>query len=233
MIALALALAVAQPATPPPAVPTTAPLAPADPARAAPARRIAARLLPDGVFATMMKSSMDMVSNSMTNQMFDIPLRDFVSMAGIENAETAELGPATLKQIMEIFDPAFVERQRITMQVMGAEMGTLMTTMEPDYRAGLAESLARRFDAGQLGEIDRFFATPAGAAYAGQSMLLFVDPAMMARMQTMMPRLMQAMPAIMQKVTAATATLPKPRDAKSLTAAEKAKLTAMLGPKTP
>lgn len=237
MIALTLALAAVQPSVAQPAVSTpAAPVpatAPIDPKRAAPAERIAARLLPSGVFATLMKSSMDMVSNSMSNQMFDMPLRDFVKMAGIDDTEAAKLGPATLKQIMEIFDPAFVERQRITMQVMGTEIGAFMTSMEPDYRAGLAESLAHRFDAKQLGEIDRFFATPVGSAYAGQSMLLYVDPAMMARLQNMMPRLMQSMPAIIKKVADATASLPKPRDPKSMTEEEKAKFKALLGPTTP
>lgn len=221
LFATALALAAAQPSPPPPVAPV------ADPARTAPAGRIASRLLPPGVFATMMKSTMDMVTTSMTDQMFDLPVRDFVRMAGIEDEATDKLGPATLREIMEIFDPAFLERQRIAMQVMGTEMGVLMTSMEPEYRAGLTESLARRFDAQQLGEIDRFFATPAGSAYASQSMLLYVDPAMMARVQSLMPKIMQAMPGIIQKVTAATAALPAPRDAKTMTPADKAKLKAI------
>jgi hypothetical protein len=101
--------------------------------------------------------------------------------------------------------------------------------LEPDLRAGLAEAYASQYSTEQLSEIDRFFATPTGAIFAGKSTLIMMDPAMMTRMQAMMPKIMDAMPAMIQKVTTANAALPKARDYKSLTKAERAQLAALLG----
>jgi hypothetical protein len=60
-------------------------------------------------------------------------------------------------------------------------------------------------------------------------MTLFMDPAVMGRMQALLPQIMRQMPAMIQKMTAATANLPKPRRYSDLTAAERAQLARLLG----
>lgn len=222
--ALLLAAPVAAQAPSAPAAPAAA----ADPARLAAATRIVAKLLPDGSYRAMMSSRMDQVMNSVTDQMLSMPLKDIVGMAGVDPAKLPAMGPGTMRQMMAILDPAFEQRTKIMTTVMMGEMTDLISAMEPDMRAGMAEAYARRFDIAQLGDIERFFATPSGTAYAAQSLQIYTDPAVMARMQAMMPRLMQAMPAIMRKVAAATAGLPAPRKPADLNAAEKAKLEALI-----
>ncbi|TRW14516.1 DUF2059 domain-containing protein [Glacieibacterium frigidum] len=202
--------------------------APADPARLAAATRIAAKLLPDGSYREMMRGSMDQIMNSITDQMMSMPLKDLVGMAGVDQAKLPAMGPGTIRQLMAILDPAFEQRNKIMSTVMMGEMTEIMTAMEPDMRAGMAEAYARRFDAAQLGEIERFFQGPTGAAFAAQSMQVYTDPAVMTRMQAMMPKLMQAMPTIMKKVATATAGLPAPRKPADLSKAEKAKLEALI-----
>lgn len=202
--------------------------APADPARLTAATRIAAKLLPDGSYREMMRGSMDQIMNSITDQMLSMPLKDLVGMAGIDQSKLPAMGPGTIRQLMAILDPAFEQRNKIMTTVMMGEMTEIMTVMEPDMRAGMAEAYARRFDTAQLGEIERFFQSPTGAAFAAQSMQIYTDPAVMARMQAMMPKLMQAMPAIMKKVATATAGLPAPRKPADLSAADKAKLQALI-----
>ncbi|UIJ45500.1 DUF2059 domain-containing protein [Sphingomonas cannabina] len=226
LVALATPAAAQTTAAPP--VPSSA--AATDPAKLALGQRIAGRLLPDGTYRTIMKATMDQVTSMFTDQIGAMPVRDLVKAGGLSEEQAAKLGPGTIRQIAEIMDPAFDQRMRITMKVMGDEMSELMTQMEPEYRAGLAEAYATRFSANQLAELDRFFATPTGSAYASQSMAIYADPAMMRRMQTLMPKIMQAMPGIITKVTAATADLPKTRDAKSLSKEERARLEALLLP---
>lgn len=227
MILALLAAAQAVPATPPAAPPArTTP----DPARLAVATRVAARLLPDGTYRALMKAVTDQMVGMMSGQMGQMPLADIVKMGGVSEEDAAKLGPATIKDMMEILDPAYEQRTQISMRVIFDEMGDLMSTMEPEYRAGLSEALATRFTQGQLDELDRFFATPTGAAYAGQSMGIYTDPALMARAQAMVPKLMQAMPAILKKVEAATASLPKVRDPKTMSKADQARFMALLVP---
>lgn len=200
----------------------------ADPARLAAATRIAAKLLPDGSYRQMMSGSMDQIMASMTDQMMSTPLKDLVGVSGVDKGKLPAMGPGTLRQMMAILDPAFEQRTKIMSTVMMGEMADIMSAMEPDMRAGMAEAYARRFDIAQLGDIERFFQSPTGATFAAQSMQVYTDPAVMARMQTMMPKIMQAMPRIMGKVATATAGLPKPRTSENLSEADKVKLRALI-----
>jgi Uncharacterized protein conserved in bacteria (DUF2059) len=202
-----------------------------DAGRLALGQKIAGRLLPDGIYQKMLGGTMDQLMSGMMDQMMDLPLRDIVGMSGIKMDELKALGPGTMKQILAIMDPAFRERMDVSMKVMMGEMGGVMTAMEPEMRSGLAEAYANQYDVDQLTEIERFFATPTGSTFAAKSTLIMMDPAMMKRMQAMMPKIMDAMPAIIQKVTSATASFPKARDYKALTADERAKLASLLGMK--
>ena len=94
---------------------------------------------------------------------------------------------------------------------------------------GLASAYAGRFDTKQLQEMNAFFATPTGRAYAADSYIVMMSPEVMSKMQGLVPRLMKEMPAVIEKVKAATASLPEPRKYADLTNAERDKLAALLG----
>lgn len=232
LAALALATTVIAPAAHAQAQAASSAAAPAsvDPKRLEIAQRVAGELMPVGTYRTMMKTVLDQMTGNIMNQMLNMPIRDFAKIGGLSEDDLAKVGPATIRQVAVIMDPAFEQRTTVLTKVMMNEIGEFMSGMEPEYRAGLADGLAASFSLEQLSELQRFFATPTGSAYASQSMLLYANPAMMQRMQTMMPKLMQAMPGIMQKVQAATAALPKPRDAKDLTPAERKQIEDLLGP---
>jgi hypothetical protein len=131
--------------------------------------------------------------------------------------------------MMEIYDPAHKERMRLSTRTMMTEMGALMTRLEPDIRSGLASAYAKRFDAVQLRELNRFFATPTGKAYAADSYIIMMSPDVMKKMQASMPQVLRSMPAIIEKVKSATEKLPKPRTYANLSDAEKSKLAKILG----
>lgn len=202
-----------------------------DPARLSMAKRISGKLIPDGIYKRMMSGTMDGMMKGMMDQVGEMPIGAFARIGGLSEEEVATMPKATLNEMMAIMDPAFQQRTDTMMKVMFVGMGDLMSTMEPELRDGIAEAYAKRFTAEQLADLDRFFATPTGAAYAEEQMMLMMDPAVMSRMQALMPKIMQAMPAMMGKVEAATAGLPKPRKAEDLTPAEREKLKALLGKK--
>jgi Uncharacterized protein conserved in bacteria (DUF2059) len=91
---------------------------------------------------------------------------------------------------------------------MFTEMGTLMNDMEPVVRDALSKIYARKYSAKELTDMDAFFATPSGAAFAGNFMATFTDKEMIDASFGMMPKILEAMPEIMKKVEAATAHLP-------------------------
>lgn len=195
LILSALALAIAAPGqTAPTPAPTTA--AP-DPARLAVAQKVVSKLVPEGVYLRMMRDAYPQMMDAMIAQ-----------MSGISADQLGEGKGKTLEQAAAEKDPAFRERLKIMTRVMGEEMGKLMDKLEPRVRAALGKSFARRFTLQQLNDLDGFFATPSGTAFAKDYLLTFMDPEMMQEMSAAAPEMMRAMPAIMERVEKETAHLP-------------------------
>lgn len=174
---------------------------PVDPARLTIADKVVARLVPQGTYLRMMRDAFP--------QMMDAMIARMSGMTAADLGEKDKSGK-TLEQLAAEKDPAFRERMKIMTRVMGEEMGTLMNKLEPRVRVALGRSFARRFTLQQLNDLDAFFATPSGAAFAKDYLLTFMDPEMMQEMSAAMPEMMRAMPAIMQRVEKETAHLPPP-----------------------
>lgn len=207
-----------------PATATTA--NPADPARLAAARQTVDYVFPAGTYARLMNGSMDKMMDSLMDSMMRMPLKDLAGMSGVD---TSKLSSGSLQEIMEIYDPSFKQRLTVTNRTMMGEMMTIMTEVEPDIRDGLSHAYAGKYTTAQLGELNTFFATPTGKAYAADSYLIMMSPEVMAKMQDFVPKLMKQMPAVMEKVKAATADLPAPKKYDALSAADKSRLAKLLG----
>ena len=197
---IAAALSAAVPAlaqTPPPAP------AQADPARLAAAERVVAALVPPGTYMRMMRDQFPVMMDGMMTQMMGMSAADLGAPGA--GGSTAPVGKAIAEA-----DPHFRERMSIMTKVMGEEFGTVFDKLEPRLRVGLSRAFARKFTTAQLNELDGFFATPTGKAFAGEYLATFMDPEVMQEMMAATPEIMKAMPAIMAKVEKATAHLPPP-----------------------
>lgn len=210
-----------------PAAPVPAP--PVEPAHLAEARLVMAKLMPAGIYRTVMGSTMAPMLDSMGDTLKALPLRQIAEIGGLSPQQAAALDKVNVEQVMAIYDPHWRERSQITMRAMFDAMGGFFTTLEPELREAYAQAYARRFTQGELHELNAFFLTPAGAKYATQYMTIATDPAIIAEMRTMMPKLMGEMPKFMAAAQKATASLPPPRKLETLTPAEKARLAKALG----
>ena len=179
-----------------------------DPARLAAAKVTVNYLFPLGTYERMMKGTMDQMMDSIISQSFDRPMAEMMKGYGVDDASLDEMGDTSINDMMQDRDPHFRERMQISTKVMTDEMVDLMTAMEPAIRETLANIYGRKFTADQLAEMNAFFATGTGSAFARDYMMVFVDPEMMQSMMSFVPEMMQAMPAIMKKVEEATAHLP-------------------------
>ena len=226
-LAVPLSLLVASPAATAgePASPSPANEAP-DPVHLSLARRTVDYVFPVGTYARIMSGAMDRIMDSALDSVTHMPLK---SLAGLGGANAAKLGSGTLAEIVEIYDPAYKQRMPIMTRAIMTDMIGLMTQLEPEIRDGLARAYASKFDEKQLGELNAFFATPTGKAYAADSYVIMTSPEVTAKMQAFMPKMMQQMPAIIEKAKTATASLPAPRRYSDLTEAEKDKLAGLLG----
>jgi hypothetical protein len=186
-----------------------------DPARIAAAKPVVQAIFPLGTYRRMMSGTLSQMVDQMMDSMYDMKASDLLGAAAPDEKSKASteavVGESTIGALAETGDPAFRQRAKITMDVMFAEMIPMMEKLEPGIQTSLASIYARKFNATQLEDMARFFATPSGRAYADQSMLVFMDPEMMKSMQSFVPEFVKAMPDIMKKVEAATAHLPKPQ----------------------
>ncbi len=183
--------------------------APIEPARLEAAKSTVDYLFPLGTYERMMKGTMDQLMDQMMMGMGDMRMGDLAGAGGVARGDMPDgMGEKTLAEISREADPNFDERMKISTKVMMDEMIDIMITMEPAVREALTNIYARKFTAPQLTEMNSFFATDTGSAFARDYMMVFVDPEMMQSMMTMVPEMMQAMPNIMKKVEEATAHLP-------------------------
>lgn len=186
--------------------PIAAPARPAvDPQRLALARQTVDALFPAGISGRLVT---DMMSGASLNGMLDMRPSE-LGMAELGMVDRKEPG-GTIRDEMKKKDPHFDQRMAIIGRVVGEEMTRLGPKIETPLRDGLAESVARRFTAAQLADINRFFATDSGKAFGRELWLLWFDPAVVKGMIGTMPVMLKEMPAVMRKVDVATAHLPKP-----------------------
>lgn len=226
--ALALIPACAAAQTAPQPAKAAAPVA-ADPARIAAARQVVLKLMPEGIYSEMFRSMFGDVMDTMMGSFGDMPAAEVMRLGGLDEAQVKAMGEGRVREIMEIYDPNWHVRLKATTDAMGEMMAELMVDLEPKMREALANAYAREFDLQDLGEMNRFFSTPAGSRYAAKSMTIFMSPEMMASMGEMMPEVMKRMPDMMALVEAATADIPPARKPSELDPKDRKRLAELLG----
>jgi hypothetical protein len=208
ILAAATALLAAAPAHAQQAPATAA--AELDRERLALATSVVAQVFPEGTYARMMDSSFEQMMDAMLASMFDLKATDLIPAGAQDDEERAKLANLSMREVLAACDPHFEERLSITNRVIYEALTPAITRMEPRVREALAQAYARRFTAEQLGEIDRFFATPSGRVYASEATMLWVSPEVTNLLSSLAPEIVRDMPAIMEKVRGATAHLPSP-----------------------
>ena len=172
------------------------------PERLALARVTATGVLPNGTYASMF----DEFAAGMIDRLLDLNDQDF-ALKGDKKKDSS----TSLRQELAKDDPYFEERVRIMRRVVNEELIKVSAVVEPKLREGLARSIARRFDAKQLGEINAFLATDSGKAFGNQTMRMWVDPDVMRSWVQSVPDMIAAMPDAMTRLEKETAHLPKPK----------------------
>jgi len=227
------ALAMAAPAvaqTAPAASPAATPAAvPVDPATLAEARLVAAEIIPPGTYKKIMSGTMSGMMDNFGESLKAMPLKQIAELGGLSPEKAKALDKVDLAQVMAIYDPHWQERTTLSMHAMFDAMGDFFTTIEPELRDAVAHAYANQFTMAELTDLDRYFATPTGAKFAGRSMTIMTDPSMMAEMKSMMPKMMAQMPKFFEAAQKATASLPPPRKLENLTPQQKADLAKALG----
>ena len=204
---------------------------PVDAARLAAARPVVLKLFPVGTYKRMMGETMGKMMDAMLGSAMTLPIAQIATISGVPSEQVMEMGEAKLGEITAIVDPHFRQRSKAGMDAMMGGMAQMMDGYEPKVRDALTRAFARRFSTAELGEISTFFATSTGNRFAGEYMMMFMDPEIMSEMQALMPDMMKNMPKMVEQAKAATKDIPTPRKLSDLSADERKRLSTLLGVK--
>ncbi|MEO7814311.1 MAG: hypothetical protein ABIR87_02585 [Sphingomicrobium sp.] len=183
-----------------------------DPARLALARTTMNGFLPAGSYPRMANVMTDNLMNGVYNRLMGMTGTELSNAIGLPISSGADAA-LTLRQQASKGDPLFDARIKAYTAAFKEEMRQTMGVMEPRMREGMARAMARRFDAAQLTDLNRFFATDTGRAFGQDMILLFIDGDVFRGMFAAMPDLMRAMPQSAARFAAIEKQYPWPKKA--------------------
>ncbi len=197
-------------------------------ARLPQAQAVIAKMMPPGTLQQMMGGMFDKMLGPMMAMASEASSADIARELGVD-PDTFELDDEEAARIAAIVDPAWKERRELEAAAVQRGMTAAMTAMEPAMRKGMADAYAATFTTAELTDIDAFFTTPSGAAFARKSYALSSDPRIMAAAMEGMPAMMAGMKAMEAEVKTATARLPARRGYADLTPEQRAEIGRLTG----
>lgn len=192
------------------------------------AKKIVDKMVPPGTYGEMMGSMFNKIIGPMMSKFEDASPADVAKQIGVE-ADEIDLDSNQLAEVSALLDPAWQERRELEMTTVQGAMGKMMTAMEPGVRAALSEAYAVYFDQKELTDIDAFFSTDSGVAFARKSFTMSSDPRFIAATMKALPDAMGALSDMEEEVKTATAALPPLRGWADLSGEQRVRLSELTG----
>ena len=204
------------------------PLTPDEEGRLPAATALVEKIVPPGTMGEVMGGMFDGLLGPLMEMSVENPVAALTQLLGAGSRQ-ADLEEAQAAKALAVLDPDWQERRRLEAAVLPQTINAMMVAMEPSVKSAMAQMYAVYFDERELADIDAFFSTPSGAAYARKSFSMSSDPRMMGAMMQSMPTIMESLGTIEQQMTLATVNLPNPRSFGELSAEQRKQLQAILG----
>jgi Uncharacterized protein conserved in bacteria (DUF2059) len=202
--------------------------APIDPVQLKLAETTAGKLLPNGSMKAMMTKMFETFVTPLMNAMPEMSSGEIMMKTGIYEGDVETLDDEKRKTITAMLDPTRKDRGKQVIEVITPLLDGTMALLEPPMRTGISRAYARKFSAEQLRQINGFFATPTGSAFAAESYPLQADPEVMRAMFKAMPELLKTLKTKGPSLDAEMKKLPKERTLSDLTDTEIAQLAKLL-----
>lgn len=190
-----------------------------EPARLALARQVMDGFVPAGSLSRMTDQMTDNLMLGMYDRVMAMTGTELSNAIGMPVSSGPDAG-LTLRQQASKGDPMFDARVKAYAGAFKDQMRETLAMMEPKMRDGMARAMARRFDAAQLADLNRFYATDTGRAFGRDMMLLWIDGDVYRGMFAAMPDLMRSMPKSAARFAAIEKQYPWPKKAAVVEAPE-------------
>lgn len=206
------------------------PLTPEEEARLPLASQVISKMMPPGSISEVMGDmfGMEGMLGPILQRAAEPRASDFAGQLGLEAWEL-DMDDAAVAEAASIIDPVRDERNQRKASVMPQMMTKMMNAMEPTMREAMTEVFAIQFSEQELTDIDAFFSTESGAAFARKSMKMGSDPRVLGASMKAMPEMMASFENMEAQMEAVTADLPQPREFSDLSAAEQARIAELTG----
>lgn len=204
-------------------------LTPAEEARLQAAQQVADSILPPGVYGKMIEDAFAPMAGKIMALIETDNASRAAKLVEISPSNVQGLGQDKIDAIITLLDPRADERNKRIIDFAFDEVSAAMVKVEPFYRAGLARAYARHYDASQLAEINAFFATPTGSAFAAKSLAVHLDPQVLATFPDMLPVLVGHTAEAATRFFLAMDTIPQARKVDTLSSRERTRLLGLLG----
>lgn len=191
-------------------------------------QRIINRMIPEGTLGEMMGGMFDTMFGPMT-AMAGAPAVGAVAEGTGFEVGALQLTTQQIEELAGLFDPAYAERHARELAIIPAAMRDMLTVMEPTMRKAMSELYAIHFSQTELDDIEAFFQTDSGTAYARKSFAMSSDPRIINVTMESLPQMMGTFAGMEQKIAAASADLPAKRGFDALSKDEQARVAAITG----
>jgi len=205
------------------------PLTPAEAARLPAAQQVADSLMPPGAYGALLEESFGPMAEKVLGMVEADDAGRVAELTKLTEEDLAGLDQAQLAAIIAMLDPRAEERNDMMVDFVFDEISGAMLKIEPFYRDGLARAYARHFDAGQLAELNSFFATPTGGRFASRALAIHFDPQVMAKVPDMVPVIVGHVAEAATRFILALDTIPQAREVDNLSSRERSQLLGLLG----
>lgn len=198
------------------------------PAQLALAKKTTGALVPAGSLEKMMDNLYGKLFRGFLGEFGGVSDLMLSYKTGVESEKIAALDQPTRDKIADIFDPQRKAREEQIMANVKPIMSEVLRDLEVPMRDGMAAAFARKFSADQLTQMNAFFATPAGSAYANEWMALQADPEVMLAIIRSVPPMIDKWVDRAPELEGKFKDLPKEKQLTDLSDAELGKLAGLL-----
>jgi hypothetical protein len=161
-----------------------------DPARLQAAQQMMSKLMPAGTNRRILQVANDTMLQPVFDKVWNMTGAELADLFGVP-APTGKAAKQTMAEELGKNDPNARQRINAYIKAYIDISGDMMTPIEPDLSLAMARDYARKYDLAQLTEMNRFFATPAGAAFAKDFMLSSFSLDVLQTTLMVMPKMMK------------------------------------------
>lgn len=182
------------------------------------------------------RSSLEKTFESLYGRMFtsfsDISTKadraKLLRIIGVPEEQIAHISDADLNRVSDILNPHRAAQEQYLRAAVRPLADEVYTVLQPAMQEGLARAYARRFTNAEMTEVNNFFQTPTGGAFASELLALQSNPEVIVSMLRAAPDLITRIQKLAPQLEASFSAMPQPRDLHQLSDREQKQIADIL-----